>query len=409
MLRRMKDDVLTDLPPVTHQTIPVDVSPSCLRELDKALKLAGIDRNVSPRVTDRKLRKLERAAIVGGPREQKAYERALGVNEQNDALEAVIREVSETRSGVLFETLSKARVNLARAKAKAALQIVSEYEQAETPLLVFSAHQEPVREIGSRDGWAIITAETSPEERTRIEEAFQRGEHKGVALTIKAGGVAITLTRASTALYVDEDWTPGWNRQSRDRIRRIGQKSACHYIHLVARHCVDYALENVLTAKEETERDTVDAAAGDDHVDLDAPAVRTVEAVARVGGDEPIDLGLDLGPEDPDAARRERERERQEARTRELRRPTASQLAQTDRRQARTEAEEWAANGLARLALLDPDRALVENDAGFNKPDSNWGHRLAALIADHGGLTNDEWREARARLRKYHRQIGLPS
>jgi len=68
-----------------------------------------------------------------------------------------------------------------------------------------------------------------------------------------------------------------------------------------------------------------------------------------------------------------------------------------------TEAERAAIHeGLRILAGLDPDRAGVRNDVGYNGGDSRFGHALAAVER----LTDRQATVARRMLRKYHRQLG---
>jgi len=49
-----------------------------------------------------------------------------------------------------------------------------------------------------------------------------------------AGGFGLTLTAASTAVYLSNDFSHTTRVQSEDRIHRIGQKSACLYVDVVA-------------------------------------------------------------------------------------------------------------------------------------------------------------------------------
>src|SRR5262249_38834164 len=119
-----------------------------------------------------------------------------------------------------FETFSAVRRHLAESRIKAALDLVEGFEGAGQPLGGFSAHREPVLRIGGRPGWGGITGDTSPPKRQELVEAFQLGQLKGLALTISAGGVGLTLTRASVALFIDLDWGPENNRQAEDRFCR---------------------------------------------------------------------------------------------------------------------------------------------------------------------------------------------
>jgi hypothetical protein len=134
-------------------------------------------------------------------------------------------------------------------------------EDANEPIVVFSVHRAPIDHLGTRDGWATITGDTPAAARTEIEARFQRGELRGVAATIQAGGVAITLTRAHRAVFVDQDWTPALNAQAEDRICRIGQDRGVIITRIIADHALDRRIAQVLATKIEIIEGSVDAAA----------------------------------------------------------------------------------------------------------------------------------------------------
>ena len=156
--------------------------------------------------------------------------------------------------------ISKARAALATVKLGAALELAESYEEAGEPLVVFSAHRAPIDAFGSREGWAIITGATPAETRTAIEDAFQRGELKGIAGTIKAAGVAITLTHASNAIFIDEEPTPALNDQAQDRLYRIGQSRGVVINRLIAAHALDRRIAELLAQKNEIINASVNAA-----------------------------------------------------------------------------------------------------------------------------------------------------
>jgi SWI/SNF-related matrix-associated actin-dependent regulator 1 of chromatin subfamily A len=161
---------------------------------------------------------------------------------------------------VPFELISKARAITAKSKIPALLDRVEEYEDAGEPLVVFSCHLEPVEALGVRPGWALITGSTSPDRRTAIEEAFQRGELRGVAATVQAGGVAITLTRAAHVLFCDRAWTPALNEQAEDRCNRIGQTRGVLVEILVAARTLDERVEEIIEEKSKIIAESVNRA-----------------------------------------------------------------------------------------------------------------------------------------------------
>ena len=75
---------------------------------------------------------------------------------------------------------------------------------------------------------------------------------------IAAAGVGITLTAASTMVFYSLDYDMSNFQQAQDRIHRIGQKNACHYIYLVADKTVDGKVLQSLRDKTNLARMLVD-------------------------------------------------------------------------------------------------------------------------------------------------------
>jgi len=186
MLRRLKSEVMKDLPPKIYQDIEVDIDGTLTKKINELLG----------KITDTKKAK------------DTDYE---------ELVEDL--DIEELPS---FSEFSAIRAMLAESRIPALLELVESYEEAGTPLVVFSAHVKPIKALENREGWKIITGDTGAEDRRNAVHEFQEGKLKGIALTIKAGGVGITLTYASNVVFVDRDWVPSWNIQSEDRLVRIG-------------------------------------------------------------------------------------------------------------------------------------------------------------------------------------------
>lgn len=149
-----------------------------------------------------------------------------------------------------FEEFSSLRAELASSRIESLIELVEEHEEDNIPLVVFSSHLAPLNELAKRDGWDKITGETSSARRQEVVRRFQNGELKGVALSIRAGGVGLTLTRAWKAIFVDLDWVPSANQQAEDRICRIGQTSnKCEIVRMVSDHVLDQHVQELISWK----------------------------------------------------------------------------------------------------------------------------------------------------------------
>jgi len=87
----------------------------------------------------------------------------------------------------------------------------------------------------------IFTGSTPADVRGQIITDFQAGRIQVFAGTIAVGGIGITLTAASTVIFIDRSWSPSLNIQAEDRLHCIGQKSAVQVIDIIANQTIDAA------------------------------------------------------------------------------------------------------------------------------------------------------------------------
>lgn len=387
-LRRRKVDVLTDLPAKTYRSLPATIDRATARLCDEVL-----------------------AEIMPKPKRKKKK----GAEQEQPTLnpESAVETVLSAVNAISFERMSAVRAALAQAKIPAMLEVIENYEKQDEPLVVFSAYRAPIDILAQREGWAAITGDTSNDSRTDIVRRFQAGELRGVACTIRAGGVAITLTRASNVLRVDREWNPALNVQAEDRCYRIGQRSAVLVTDLVARHPLDSALANCLARKERLIAASVDAAAVT-HVGA-APSVNVDWAALE---EQTANAARELAAAEDAARTAKNEHEKWLAETRHtaalagararVRLASAIRLGEEQvpedaaRRGPSSSLEQWAIDGIRELAARDPDRAEELNGIGYSKSDGGLGHALSQLH----DLTDQEWRLAVRLAKHYHRQLG---
>lgn len=201
------------------------------------------------------------------------------------ALEDVeeLSDLLDEGEGITLGELSAARAALAKSKIPFLLELVEDFEEAGEPIVVFSAHRAPIEKLGERKGWAVIMGGVASDKRTQIEDAFQKGQLKGLAATIDAGGVGITLTRAAHCIFVDKEWTPALNAQAEDRLCRIGQTRGVVIHTLIADHPLDRRVNALLDWKAKLIAGSVEAATQTEVVEpASASGIVTTEGEASV-------------------------------------------------------------------------------------------------------------------------------
>lgn len=393
-LRRERVAVLPELPEKIWRVVPVEITKATRLHVDKATKVLT---SLMPTAWARLLS------------DEDEIGKDVGAN--SDLMSAVeeARRWIEASTSTNFEAMSHGRSLLAKAKIPSLIEMVEDFEEQDEPVLVFSAFRDPIDMFATRPGWAVITGDTSAADRTRIEDEFQAGQLKGVAGTIRAMGVAITLTRAHHAIFVDREFTPGLNDQAEDRVCRIGQTRGVVIHDLVTNHPLDKLLFEILGKKGMIIEKSVENASVTDDVDpVQLPEV-DFQALAKQAEEEAklVEKAEQLARERRALVDSERLSYETELETAKREGRVMSEVFLTPgRRGPRDALEVWALGALITLNQLDPDRAGTRNDVGWNGSDTGYGHHLGSRLFT--GLTDKEWAVSIAMCTKYWRQVGRP-
>lgn len=95
---------------------------------------------------------------------------------------------------------------------------------------------------------AIITGETK--DREAEQNRFMNDDRcKCIIGTIGAMGTGLTLTAASTVIFLDSPWNRANKEQAEDRVHRIGTKSIVNIITLVCKNTIDERIEEIIYQK----------------------------------------------------------------------------------------------------------------------------------------------------------------
>jgi SWI/SNF-related matrix-associated actin-dependent regulator 1 of chromatin subfamily A len=235
MIRRMKADVLTELPPKQRSVIPLSANgaaPKLLEEHDRFIEFEAQLRNLE----------LARDAARGNR----------NVNEQTykDSVKA-LKEGYQ----IAFESMSRIRHELAQLKVPHVVEHVKTLlEGGADKVIVWGHHNDVLDAIHANltEYWPIhIDGRTSTENRQGLADLFQNDPAYRVFIGgIRSAGEGLTLTAAHIAVFAELDWTPARLSQAEDRCHRIGQQDSVVVQHLLFDGSLDARMAKKILKKQ---------------------------------------------------------------------------------------------------------------------------------------------------------------
>ncbi len=215
-VRRLKADVLPQLPAKTRSVVPV--------ELDNEAEYRLAERDVV-------------AWLQSQP---------LDLRELDAKVAAALRAERLVRLNAL-------KLLAARGKLHAALTWVHDFCSSGERLVLFAHHREIQRALLEHFPRALhILGSDSPGARERALDAFQEPDcpdNQLIVCSIEVAGQGLTLTRSSNVAFLELDWTPAKHDQAEDRCHRIGQRDAVNAYYLLAAETVDESIATLLERK----------------------------------------------------------------------------------------------------------------------------------------------------------------
>lgn len=378
MIRRLKKDVLTELPPKQRQVIeivPTDLLASrAVREEQRAAEAAEANMIAL------------RAAV----------ELAKASEDPTDYEHAVERLDGAQR--VAFTELSRKRHETAVAKIPYVIDHLKELieDNPEYKVVVFAHHHDVIHAIadaferkavvvdGSVSSKAKMVGDIETSDRQQRVDAFMtRPDVQIIVGEFQPLGTGWTLTKSAHVVFAELDWVPGNMTQAEDRCHRIGQHDSVLVQHLVLEGSLDVTMAYTLIAKQKV-------------IDL---ALDTKQVVRQVANIKNVAAHLEGIVTEIQAAKVIEDSEiinLHQASTKSLRRMHLDAVADQ-----LTPDQEEAVYAAIRIVAGMCDGAVALDGQGFNKVDSRIGFELASQTY----LTKLQAALAHGIVWKYKRQL----
>jgi hypothetical protein len=216
-VRRLKSDVLPQLPPKTRSIVPI--------ELDNEHEYRLAERDVI-------------AWLQSQP---------LDLRQLDAKVAAALRAERLVRLNAL-------KLLAARGKLHAALAWIHDFCSSGERLVVFAKHREIQHAVIERFPGALhILGSDGHAARDASLREFQAPdegrENQLIVCSIEVAGQGLTLTRSSNVVFLELDWTPAKHDQAEDRCHRIGQQDAVNASYLLAAGTIDETIATLLERK----------------------------------------------------------------------------------------------------------------------------------------------------------------
>lgn len=224
MFRRLKEDVLPELPDKIRQVIPLNITNR--KEYDAA------EENIIAWIRNNTKLNIEKAKK----------------NEQ-------------------LAKLDKLKLISAMGKLKQIVEWI-ESEQEITKLVVFCHHKKVLRELRkSLPKAVVISSEMSNAERKMAQHRFNKDDKVRTLLTtIRVGGTGLNFQEgSSTTVFVQLDWNSARHDQAEDRVYRIGQEAdSVRAIYFIAQDTIEQKLMMMIDETRITSGKAIDGVDGKD-------------------------------------------------------------------------------------------------------------------------------------------------
>lgn len=216
MVRRLKKDVIAELPPKTRQMIPI------------------------PRY------------LIGSEVLKLSDDVMEKIKNETGSWEDVMRKLQS--ESAIFEAMSRVRHQLGISKVPMAISLIEDILENEQKVVIFAHHRDVIEAIHDHFPGSVMLygGMTNNEREFAINEFNNNPECRVFIGSVSVAGLGINLqlSGCSTAVFVEIDWRPSYNIQAEDRLHRIGQKNAVLIYNIVVDDTLDGYIAHAVMGKQ---------------------------------------------------------------------------------------------------------------------------------------------------------------
>ncbi len=223
ILRRLKSQVLEELPPRTEVLLQVEMSE------DELAFYEVLRRNAVEKISDN-----------NGPPGSRHLQ--------------ILAEIMKLRRVCCHPRLVAPESEISSSKLDIFAEITDELMENRHKALVFSQfvdHLNIIRELldEKKITYCYLDGNTPAKVRRQQIKAFQSGVGDLFLISLKAGGVGLNLTAADYVIHMDPWWNPAVEDQASDRAHRLGQKRPVTIYRLVTKNSIEEKIVKLHQAK----------------------------------------------------------------------------------------------------------------------------------------------------------------
>jgi SWI/SNF-related matrix-associated actin-dependent regulator 1 of chromatin subfamily A len=143
---------------------------------------------------------------------------------------------------------------LIQKKLPRVIEMIDEFLDNDKPILIFSTYLEPLKQLHAHYGAtaAVLTGEMNRVERQHTIDRLTNGTAKVGLFSLMAAGMGIDglQHKIDTVVFLSMDWLPANHEQAEDRTHRIGQTSQVQVYYMICDGTIDEYMRDILKEKQ---------------------------------------------------------------------------------------------------------------------------------------------------------------